>query len=61
MRGEVNEILQQLDTLVSQRAVKDETIILIVEALHRISDKISGSGLKADLPPGAGSAPQGRS
>jgi hypothetical protein len=58
MRGDLNDVLRQLDTLMSQRAVKDEAVTLIVEALHRLSDKISGPGLKTDSPPTAGSAPQ---
>jgi hypothetical protein len=56
LMSDLQGILRELDTLMSQRATKDEVTKLIVEALHRINDKINEPTLKVSPSPSAGSA-----
>jgi hypothetical protein len=59
MHDDLQDILRQLDTLMSLRASKDEATTLIVEALHRMNDKINASTIKVGSGgPVAGTAPK---
>jgi len=33
------------------RGQKDEAVVLIVEALHKIADKLPTAGIKSEVPP----------
>ena len=60
MASDLYETLQALDDLLKQRGQKDEAVVLIVEALHKIADKLPTAGIKSELSSSPdGNAPKG--